>query len=503
MDAISEAELTATNPYFGDDTPPVSYRTIVRTRKADWAKQHPMPNPHDNFEGWKNRMGARIARVCKDKGIKNTTIVNQIRDKVFQQIGDDFDSVWWVLRRILRQRKSTALPQPDETLSRVDCVAKLFRDAGLIDITHMSEFREYIASFSSDKVAIEWGKSFIRGNKDNDIETATRSMKGYHATLKAPKPATPEQLAALKDPAVDKGLAAKRADDGDDLVTRKHKLADKPNSDSLDAWFPRDKKQEDNVTDTPIEEQAAETRQAKNNWIADREKQRLFYANAGEIYQDHDVPQKERSAITHRAAGDVKSLYDYEGTGSDLLKKIKAICVEEYPIDEKSNEKADFSDETKSSPVRPESQNKPIAPNSTPSNGQPKEFLKLDEQAIRNKYTKKLQCGKEYLEVAGRVLLLRLEHKDWTIDTKLINADENGAVFKARILDENGKLIATGHACAVYAKANNFSGRVFEKAETAAIGRALAHAGYGTDDIDETDDSESPAHLADSPRAAA
>lgn len=128
--------------------------------------------------------------------------------------------------------------------------------------------------------------------------------------------------------------------------------------------------------------------------------------------------------------------------------------------------------------------------------------IKLDESAIRAKYTKKLQGGKEYLEVAGRVLLFRIDHpagSGWGIETELLHADDKGAVFKARIVN-NGITVSTGHARATFEKSNNFGGRIFEKAETAALGRALANAGYGTDDVDET---EEPAHLADSPRSAA
>ena len=66
---------------------------------------------------------------------------------------------------------------------------------------------------------------------------------------------------------------------------------------------------------------------------------------------------------------------------------------------------------------------------------------------------------------------------------------------KATIWNESGAIIATGHASAK-AKSNSiWVGREVEKAETAAIGRALGHAGYGTqfDNDDEGD------YLADSP----
>ena len=126
------------------------------------------------------------------------------------------------------------------------------------------------------------------------------------------------------------------------------------------------------------------------------------------------------------------------------------------------------------------------------SNTQPD---KKDE--IRNKYNKP-QRGNDYLMVQGRVLLLRLEHPDWAIETDIIGIGEDYAVFKAWVRNADGRIIATGHGRATEGKTSNLGGRFVEKAETAAIGRALALAGYGTDDtLDDAD------YLADSPVAKA
>ncbi len=60
----------------------------------------------------------------------------------------------------------------------------------------------------------------------------------------------------------------------------------------------------------------------------------------------------------------------------------------------------------------------------------------------------------------------------------------------------DGALLATGHGSADAGERRVvWSGREFEKAETAAIGRALAHAGFGTQ-FTADDEGE---HLADSP----
>lgn len=93
--------------------------------------------------------------------------------------------------------------------------------------------------------------------------------------------------------------------------------------------------------------------------------------------------------------------------------------------------------------------------------------------------------GKEYLEVKYRLVWFREEHPDWAIETELISVTEVSAYARATIRDEHGRIIATSH------KFENVKGfpDFIEKAETGAIGRALALIGYGTqfcaDELDE------------------
>ena len=86
--------------------------------------------------------------------------------------------------------------------------------------------------------------------------------------------------------------------------------------------------------------------------------------------------------------------------------------------------------------------------------------------------------GKWYLETKYRVMWFREAHPRGFISTEVISNDP--MMVKATIYDGEGSVLATGHATAVDKGTAVWSGRGLEKAETAAIGRALAHAGYGT-----------------------
>ncbi len=100
--------------------------------------------------------------------------------------------------------------------------------------------------------------------------------------------------------------------------------------------------------------------------------------------------------------------------------------------------------------------------------------------------------GKEYLEVKWRLVWFRDERKDGAILTDVVST--NPLMVKATIMD-GSKVLATVYGTAQVKAAAVWNGREVEKAETAAIGRALAHAGYGTQFTDE-DEGE---HLVDAP----
>ncbi|MGZ3694607.1 MAG: hypothetical protein ACXWQO_10530 [Bdellovibrionota bacterium] len=95
--------------------------------------------------------------------------------------------------------------------------------------------------------------------------------------------------------------------------------------------------------------------------------------------------------------------------------------------------------------------------------------------------------GKDYLEVKYHLVWFREEHPQWSIETEFLSMDDRSACARAVVRDETGRIIATSHKSEA---AGNFPD-FMEKAETGAIGRALALIGFGTqfcaDELDEGD----------------
>lgn len=95
--------------------------------------------------------------------------------------------------------------------------------------------------------------------------------------------------------------------------------------------------------------------------------------------------------------------------------------------------------------------------------------------------------GKEYLQVAWRLVWFREDHPDWNISTELVQLDQQlqQAVFKTTICDANGEPKSSGYGSECVKDFHDY----IEKAETKSVGRALAMLGYGTqfcaDELDE------------------
>jgi hypothetical protein len=84
--------------------------------------------------------------------------------------------------------------------------------------------------------------------------------------------------------------------------------------------------------------------------------------------------------------------------------------------------------------------------------------------------------GKDYLEVKWRLVWFREDHPDWGIETEVVERVNGGAIMKATVKSADGKIVAQAHKMETKQGFADY----LEKAETGAVGRALAMCGYGT-----------------------
>lgn len=116
--------------------------------------------------------------------------------------------------------------------------------------------------------------------------------------------------------------------------------------------------------------------------------------------------------------------------------------------------------------------------------------------------------GGLYLPARRRIAWMRGEvvpHPDWTIDTypeevekgdyKAGKVSGGYARYRAAIFDDTGRLVATGTKTEYSERFTDY----VEKAETGAIARALAVAGYGTEAALDLDEGYEDDRLADAP----
>ena len=97
--------------------------------------------------------------------------------------------------------------------------------------------------------------------------------------------------------------------------------------------------------------------------------------------------------------------------------------------------------------------------------------------------------GKQYQTVALRVKNFRDAHKDYSLTTEIVSRDAEVVVMKATILDEKGRVIATGHSEEKRSASQINKTSALENAETSAIGRALAAFGLGGTEFATADES--------------
>ena len=91
--------------------------------------------------------------------------------------------------------------------------------------------------------------------------------------------------------------------------------------------------------------------------------------------------------------------------------------------------------------------------------------------------------GKQYVEVNERIKFFRQEdqYKGWGIHTDINMLDGDQCLCKCTIVNEDGEVVAQGHAHEVKSSSNINKTSHVENCETSAVGRALAMLGIGID----------------------
>lgn len=104
--------------------------------------------------------------------------------------------------------------------------------------------------------------------------------------------------------------------------------------------------------------------------------------------------------------------------------------------------------------------------------------------------------GKDYLPVAWRLVWFRQDRPNWNIETCLVEHDKESflALFQCKIYDDNGRQVSSGYGSETIRDFKDY----VEKAETKAVGRALAMLGYGTQFAPELDEGD---RVVDTPQA--
>lgn len=105
--------------------------------------------------------------------------------------------------------------------------------------------------------------------------------------------------------------------------------------------------------------------------------------------------------------------------------------------------------------------------------------------------------GKDYLTVPYRIMWMREEQPEWGITTEFLRLEDGVAIAKATIRAASGFIIAQATKTETPAGFADF----VEKAETGAVGRALALCGYGTQFATELEEAERIVDAPQAPRA--
>ena len=89
--------------------------------------------------------------------------------------------------------------------------------------------------------------------------------------------------------------------------------------------------------------------------------------------------------------------------------------------------------------------------------------------------------GKEYVPVTERVKEFRRQYPDFKLITEIVHYDDNSVIMVAKIYDQDGKMVANGHAQEDRNASNINKTSYVENCETSAVGRAIGMLGIGID----------------------
>lgn len=91
--------------------------------------------------------------------------------------------------------------------------------------------------------------------------------------------------------------------------------------------------------------------------------------------------------------------------------------------------------------------------------------------------------GKQYSPVSQRISAFRNICPSGSIVTNIISLEDGVVLMKTEIRDEEGNLLATGHAYEKETSSYINKTSFIENCETSAVGRALGMIGLGTDNL--------------------
>lgn len=89
--------------------------------------------------------------------------------------------------------------------------------------------------------------------------------------------------------------------------------------------------------------------------------------------------------------------------------------------------------------------------------------------------------GKDYVPVNERLKAFRQDKQGYSLTSEIVKLENGECIIKAIIADENGNVVATGHAAEKESSSFINKTSYIENCETSAWGRALGNFGYGID----------------------